>query len=303
MTQQQNLQPLLSTNEEEEEEALSLSDFPLKPNSPSNKLNLIPNSTTDDFEFRISFSATETDFQAEMCAADDVFCNGTILPLRPSVSSHTDSMDLSISSGTILSTSRSASSSSSGSSSYCVSRSHSTKSVPGTLLIPDPPRRSVSNNFFYAFPSPSPQIRTGARKSNVTSGRKSTSSVPGTILRLGVLPTPEIDIRSRRTNEKKPNTVEKKPNGLEKKQLGFGGYGFGCNCVPDEVVEPVGMPVNRSKTEAPKKKKNGGDEEDRKVEKKGFDLKFNLKRRESLCRTRIFNWFEELSIGKTSHQI
>ncbi|KAJ1697450.1 hypothetical protein LUZ63_005962 [Rhynchospora breviuscula] len=293
MSQQQNLQPSVSTNEEEEEEALSLSDFPLKPNSPSDKLNLIPNSTTDDFEFRISFSATETDFQAEMCAADDVFCNGTILPLRPSVSSRTDSMDLSISSGTILSTSRSASSSSSGSSSYCVSRSHSTKSVPGTLPIPDPPRRSVSNNFFYAFPSPSPQIRTGARKSNVISGRKSTSSVPGTILRLGVLPTPEIDIRSRRTNEKKPNTVEKK-------QLGFGGYGFGCNCVPDEVVEPVGMPVSRSKAEAPKKKKNGGEEEERKVEKKEIDLKFNLKRRESLCRTRIFNWFEELSSGKTS---
>lgn len=295
--QHQVLHQALSANEEEEEEkeeALSLSDLPSKPNSPSNKLNLIPTNpttaTTDDFEFRISFSANDADTQTEMCAADDVFCNGTILPLRPSVSSRTDSMDLSVSSGTVLSTSRSGSSSSSGSSSYCVSRSHSTKSTSG---VPDPPRRSVSNNFFYAFPSPSPQIRTGARKSNVTNGRKSTSSVPGNILRLGVLPAPEIDIRSRRTTEKKPSVAEKK-------QPGFSGYGFGCKCVPDEVVEPVGTPVNRSKLERSKNKRNGGDEEERKVEKKGSQLKFNLKIGESMCRTRIFNWIEELSIGKNS---
>ncbi|KAF3323278.1 hypothetical protein FCM35_KLT12009 [Carex littledalei] len=295
MAQQQNLHSALSTREEdEEEEALSLSDLPLKPNSPSKKLNLMPNNASDDFEFRISFSATETDLQAEMCAADDVFCNGTILPLRPSVSSRTDSTDLSVYSGTTLSTSRSASSSSSGSSSYCVSRSHSTKSASGVPPVPDPPRRSVSNNFFYAFPSPSPQIRTGARKSNVTKGRKSTSSVPGTILRLGVLPAPEIDMRSRRTSEKKPSAVEKK-------QPGFGGYSLGCKCVPDDqVVEPVGTQVTRSKMEAPKKKRNGGDEEGRKVEKKGLHLKFNSKGGESMCRTRIFNWIEELSIGKNS---
>jgi hypothetical protein len=295
MSRQPSLHQALSIDtEEEEEEALSLSDLPSKPNSPSTKLNFMPN-PTDDFEFRISISANETDLQTEMCAADDVFCNGTILPLRPSISSHTDSMDLSVSSGaTVMSTSRSGSSSSSGSSSYCVSRSHSTKSASLVLPIPDPPRHSVSNNFFYAFPSPSPQIRNGARKSNVSNGRKSTSSVPGTILRLGVLPAPEIDIRSRRTTEKKPSVVEKKKK--KKKQPGFSGYGFGCKCVPDEVVEPAGTPVNPSKLEGTKKKKNGGEEERRKVEKKSSQLKFNLKIGESMCRTRIFNWLEELSI-------
>jgi hypothetical protein len=282
MSQQQSLHQALSINIEEE--ALSLSDLPSKPNSPSKKLNFIPN-PTDDFEFCISFSANEIDLQTEMCAADDVFCNGTILPLRPSVSSRAHSMDFSVSSGaTVLSTSRSGSSSSSGSSSYCVSRSHSTKNASPVLLpAQDPPRSSESNNFFYAFPSPSPQIRNGARKSNVSNGRKSTSSVPGTILRLGVLPAPEIDIRSRRTTEKKSTVVEKK-------QAGFSGYGFGCKCVPDEVVEPVGTPVSRSNLEGAKKKRNGGDEEGRKVEKKSSKLKFNLKIGES--RTRIFNWLD-----------
>ncbi|KAJ3673046.1 hypothetical protein LUZ60_006420 [Juncus effusus] len=270
---------------DDDEEALSLSDFPLKPNSPSTKSNLKSNNPTDDFEFRISFSGLESDLQTDMCAAEDVFFNGTILPLRPSVSSRTDSLDLS---STVMSTSRSGSSNSSGTSSHCVSRSQSTKSSS----VPDPPRSSISSNFFYTFPSPSPQIRTSGRRSNANSSRKSFSSVPtGSILRLGVIPAPEIDIRSRRMSEKKPLKVG------EKKQVGFGG--FGCKCGPDQVVEPVGTMISRSKMEGGKKKKIKGDEdEEKKVGKKGLSLK--LKRAESLCRTRIFDWLDELNIGKSS---
>ncbi|KAG1366860.1 hypothetical protein COCNU_13G006500 [Cocos nucifera] len=306
---------------EEEEEALSLSDFPVaihKANDEESKSS----DAVEDFEFRISVggsllsNAAETD----MCAADEVFFQGQILPLRPSVSSdnglfstswcpsRSDSMDRHSSAISSLGFESSRSSSRSSSS---VSRSHSANSRSSMGCEPQTPRLSVSNNF-YTHPSPMPQVRIVRKRS---AGRKSmSSSTPGWgIFRLGVIKTPEIELydsRSRRSsgggisNNKKRDgdaeggkKVSKANDGnggapcahgsdaskgeakAEKKAPRLVGRGFGCKCSPDSVE------IVSSNVVIAKKKKEEGE---------------GLKRGESMSRSRIFEWLEDLSITKAA---
>lgn len=310
---------------EEEEEALSLSDFPVAIHEANDEESGYSDAV-EDFEFRISVggsllsNAAETD----MCAADEVFFQGQILPLRPSVSSdngllitswcasRSDSMDRhssAISSLEFESSSRSSSSSS-------ASRSHSSNSH-SSMGCHEPPRPSVSNNF-YTHPSPVPQVRIVRKRS--AGGRKSTSSsTPGWgIFRLGVIKTPEIELydvsRSRRSssggggggmgnNKKRDGDAEhgkkvskandgngsvpcahgsdasKGEDKAEKKAPRLVGRGFGCKCSPDSVE------IVSSNVVIAKKKKEDGE---------------GLKRGESMSRSRIFEWLEDLSITKAA---
>lgn len=316
---------------DEEEEALSLSDFPVTADDGAEDEEKSKSSPdhVEDFEFRVSVGggllskAAETD----MCAADEVFFQGQILPLRPSISSdsglfstsrcasRSDSMDRyssAISSLGFESSRSNSSSSSSSTSSDGVSRSHSSNSH--SSISCDPPRLSVSNNF-YTHPSPTPQVRIVRRRNNA--GRRSTgSSAPGWgILRLGVVKTPEIelyDLRSRRSssggvnNPKKSNgdaghpkkvpeangggssgactddAAGRKSKGedkVKKKARWFMGRGFGCKCSPESVgIVPSSVVIA-------KKKKEDGE---------------GLKRGESMRRSRIFEWLEDLSVTKAT---
>ncbi|XP_072973159.1 uncharacterized protein [Typha angustifolia] len=260
--------------QEEKSETLSLIDLPVSnPESTGDTASAsAPGSDADDFEFRISVggglvaNAADTD----MCAADEVFFRGQLLPLRPSISSD---------SGLLRHGSRSESmdlSSRSGSSSSCVSRSHSSSSHSGS---------SASNNF-YAFPSPSPQLRGSRRRSSARRNSTSSSAPPSWgLLRLGVVPAPEIelrDLRSRRSRGGKQTGGDGNGKVVEKRSpsLRFMGIGFGCNCSPD-AVEPVRLPV--ASPPPPKKKE---------------EPKRTLKKGENMGRRRIFEWLDELSIAK-----
>ncbi|XP_010905264.1 uncharacterized protein [Elaeis guineensis] len=310
---------------DEEEEALSLSDFPVIADGAKDEEKKSKSSPdhVDDFEFRVSVgggllskAAAETD----MCAADEVFFQGQILPLRPSISSdsslfsnsrcasRSESMDRYPSAISSLGFESSRSNSSSSS----VSRSHSSNSH--SSISCDPPRLSASNNF-YTHPSPTPQVRIVRRNA----GRRSiSSSAPGWgILRLGVVKTPEIelyDLRSRRSSNGGMNSNPKKSNGDagnrkkvsegkdgsisnsacthdagnkskgedkvdQKKVQWFMGRGLGCKCSPDSVG------IVSSKVVIAKNKKEEGE---------------GLKRGESMCRSRIFEWLEELSVTKAT---
>ncbi|RLM86942.1 zinc finger CCCH domain-containing protein 18 [Panicum miliaceum] len=251
----------------------------------------------DDFGFCILSSgglvpagkAAETD----MCVADELFCQGKLLPLRPSSAAAADGASVvtlprsesAASTVGLVSRSGSRSASSSGSSSGCVSRSQSSKSTSsehGGAPAP-PPRRSLSSSLFYAHPSPSPQLRS-ARP------RRSTGSAPPPaawgLFRLGVVGAPEVyppprpaeatataaiggGSRSARF-EQVTATVDKK--------LGFAGLlgdSLGCKCSPD-AVEPARLPEAAKRS----RKKDGA------------------KSGQGVRRSRILDWLEELSIIK-----
>lgn len=269
--------------EEEEEETLSLSDFPVCSGKDDRACKSGDNAA-DEFEFQISAAGglLTSAAEIEMCAADEVFFQGQILPLRPSVSSdsgflshgasrRSESLDQYYSSAILglgfQSTSRSSSSSSRSSSSNGsgMSRSHSSNS-----------HCSNSSSNFYARPSPTPRIRTHKK---INAGRRSASSAPPGwgIFRLGVAKAPEIelhDIMSRRPingsgvnarksnaeayhskKEKSSHSKNDEVRGAKAVQKKPAGRGLICRCSP-EAVEPVAVP--RKKKEAETRPKSVG---------------------------------------------
>ncbi|KAF8668615.1 hypothetical protein HU200_051790 [Digitaria exilis] len=257
----------------------------------------------DDFEFCILSSGglvpagkavAET---VDMCVADELFCQGKLLPLRPSSATATAdgasvvvSLPRSESSAAstmgFVSRSGSRSASSSGSSSGCVSRSESSKSASSDHGGA-PPRRSLSSSVFYAHPSPSPQLRSSARP------RRSTGSAPPPaswgLFRLGVVGAPDVYPPPRSGEAKITAAAAARGGGSRSarfeqvtvamdKKLGLGalfGDSLGCKCSPD-AIEPVRLQEAAKRS----RKKTGG--------KSGLGVR----------RIRILDWLEELSIIK-----
>jgi len=249
----------------------------------------------DDFEFCILSSgglvpagkAAETD----MCVADELFCQGKLLPLRPSSAAAADGASvvtlLRSESVGLVSRSGSRSASSSSSSSGCVSRSQSSKSASsehGGAPAP-PPRRSLSSSLFYAHPSPSPQLRS-ARP------RRSTGSAPPPaawgLFRLGVVGAPDVYPPPRPAEAKIAATAsrgggsrsarfEQVTAAVDKKLglVGLLGNSLGCKCSPD-AVDPACLPEAAKR----RRKKDGA------------------KSGQGVRRSRILDWLEELSIIK-----
>ncbi|KAK3146898.1 hypothetical protein QOZ80_3BG0274630 [Eleusine coracana subsp. coracana] len=161
----------------------------------------------EDFEFCVLSSGglALAGEDADMCAADEVFSGGKLLPLRLSLAASSDAP----SSALLLLRSDSGATSTSGgfSSRYssrgsCVSRSMSSISDPASLTCSKgassvtPPRLSAPSSMFYAHPCPSPRP---PRRSAVpaSSARRSTGSAPpatawGGVIRLGVVSAPEV---------------------------------------------------------------------------------------------------------------
>ena len=198
--------------EEELDEDLSFCDLPFishlteeKEEEQSRKEDAlaIDHQTQEEFDFPSRGGSLLR--ESEMCAADEVFFQGQILPLRLSVSSQSGSGGVKQESQNISRcTSRSESmdhNSTGGFTSNNSSRSSSTRSHNSTSSTSSnstfrqnsKPIR-VQNNFLTC-PSPKPQIRISATtRQGTVSGRRSNSSARD-FFRLGLVPTPEIGLQ------------------------------------------------------------------------------------------------------------
>ncbi|MBA0742060.1 hypothetical protein Gogos_015162 [Gossypium gossypioides] len=196
--------------EAEEDEALSLCDLP-EPQALK---------TDEDFNFGSLCGSLSTEL--EMCAADEVFFQGQILPLRLSVSSDSgltgwcrqDSLNTSrclsrsesMDHGS-LSRFTSASSSSSRSSSY-----NSITVTPRTFSSSSKPMK-IRNNF-NTHPSPKPHIRSSRTRPINVSSRTQKSSSMWDFFRLGLVRAPELELkdlkaRSNNNNNGNKNSVSR----------------------------------------------------------------------------------------------
>lgn len=265
--------PKLDTQQEDEEESLSLIDLPLNlsQNQPkSGKTKPISN----DFDFNL-YSVSN---KPEMCAADDVFFNGKMLPYRHSVSSDTglsllQSMDHNSPCGVI----------SSRSSSINSQYSSSSGSVSTTNQI------QRTHNYFHSPPSPLPQIRTRTRIRYGNASNYHRKSNLWGFFRVGLVKTPGIelrDIKNRTTNncgsrnstssnsssQTRLNKIGDEKNIDKKKRNNFFDFG-GCKCSVN-VINPVNC-----------------DERE-----KGTKIEDQSRRKSVSSRYRTFEWIKELSI-------
>lgn len=208
--------------EVEEDEALSLSDLPLDfINEETSLLRAGEEATTltqgkeNEEEFNFDSWGGSLSAESEMCAADEVFFKGQILPLRLSVSS--DSGLFARSENGSRNISRCVSMSESmdrggstmdGLTSINSSRSSSTRShcssSSSNSFITNTTRNSRPKirNQFHSFPSPNPQIRvSNARLLGIGNGSSSSSRIRSQkstvwdFFRLGLVRAPEIELQ------------------------------------------------------------------------------------------------------------
>jgi hypothetical protein len=267
--------------------------------------------SADDFEFCILSSGgivlAGESAGTDMCVADEVFCQGKLLPLRASSAAVTDGASVATlpRSESVASTvglvsrsgSRSASSSSSGSSSGCVSRSQSSKSASSDHGAgAPPPRRSLSSSLFYAHPSPSPRLRSARPRRSTGSAQPAAAAWGLFRFRLGVVgapdvyppppPRPAADAKvtaAARGGGSRSARFEQVAAAVDRK-LGLAalfGDRLGCKCSPDAIIEPVRARV----PEAARRSR----------EKHGAKCG---RGRGVARRSRILDWLEELSIVK-----
>ncbi|CAK8562500.1 unnamed protein product [Lathyrus sativus] len=305
------VQPQVSSQSQEQDETLSLSDLPLSLNNPcKEQLSEINETTQEEFNFRSWVGLFST--EPKMCVADEVFFQGQILPSsRLSFSSETGLLSnhhgkqfkpnqesLSFNNG-CFNEFRSNSSTSQNS-----TTSSSTSSTTKTKV----------RNQFHTHPSPKPQIKSSCPRKCITQSRK--SSV-WEIFRLGVVPTPEIglqDLKVRSSNHrncvsrnsssssnsnstksgqmsKKKNDNGGKSNHVLKHLVGKrGGLLSGCDCSFETVVINGSSGVKSDyKTESTKKHA---------VKEKVMEWKKQKQRQKQgkkvLSRRRTFEWLKEL---------
>lgn len=251
----------------------------------------------EDFEFCVlSSGGLALAGEENMCAADEVFSGGKLLPLRPFPATLGDASALML---LRLDSGATSSSTSSRSSSSCVSRSTSSKSLPNksassmdTTKPSPPPRRSVSSSVFYAHPSPSP------RPPCPSAARRSTGSAARGVIRLGVVGAPEMYTRrlpseSRWGGSQSASFEQENGAGTRKvvdRTLGLGllGAGLVCSCSPDAVA-PVGT-VEAAAAEARWRRKKA-------------DGKKKAAKQSTSRRSRILSWLEELSMPRTKNVV
>ncbi|KAL2504767.1 hypothetical protein Adt_20388 [Abeliophyllum distichum] len=292
--------------EEEEEEALSLCDLPIiseenqsrKEEAPSPRANEIQ----EDFDF-CSFSK-----ESEMCAADEVFFKGQILPLRNSVSSEKGisrcaSMDRCYSIGFTSVSSRSSS-----------IRSHQSSSSGSSSSIRS---NNISNNIprvpnqFHSHPSPTPQVRLSSMKqANVRNSNRKSSL--WSIFHVGLVTPPEIalqDLKIRRENSKNNNNFgsrnstssnstsdisngsnnKKKPRLFDKNGVLFGGCKCSANAV--DTVSPRVVFIKRSASE-----------NENNVQTKNQQQQQHRTGKQALSRHRTFEWLKQLSLESATDE-
>lgn len=258
----------------EEEEALSLCDLPV--NLPNENIELRSIDKEDEeFEFGIgsSFRAGSDSCEPapEMSTADELFFKGRILPLRHSVS-----LDAGLNEPTRL-----------------ITRSESVE-FRRTGIRSD---RKIKNNFIdYSQPSPQPQIRrSSSMTARVNSIRNPKSSSIWDFLRLGLVRTPEIELRTTAGNAKlsvsrnsscssTSTSSNSKKTGESRSRNRRRSFLFSdckCSVATETMMVPVKIKVSSGETE----------EKQRKMEKKTA----KKEEKTAMARKRTFEWLKELS--------
>lgn len=244
------------------DEALSLSDLPVsRPGDagPKEESGAASPAKDDQFEFRILAGGGRS--SADMCAAEDVFFHGQLLPLGRTQPAYRSDSTASLSSDSSASVSRSLSSNSCGSSSDAA--------APSLFRL-----RSSS---FFSFPSPDPRVKSAGKNGG---GRRSTGSAPPVgwgLFRLGVAMAPEMEMSDMRVRLARGGSGKKsaEARGNAVRRL-LGGGLMGCKCSPEKAVAE-NMLNGKKKGEGRRRRRVAGMAE----------------RRE-----RMFEWLEELSLGK-----
>ncbi|KAL2528368.1 hypothetical protein Fot_20969 [Forsythia ovata] len=247
-----------------------------------------------------------------MCAADEVFFKGQILPLRNSVSSEKGisrcaSMDRCYSVGFTSVSSRSSSirshqSSSSGSSSSI--RSNNIPRVP---------------NQFHSHPSPTPQVRLSSiKQANVRNSNRKSSL--WSIFHVGLVTPPEIalqDLKIRRENSKNNNNFgsrnstssnstsdisngsnkKKKPRLFDKNGVLFGGCKCSANAV--DTVSPRVVFIKRSASES---EAHQLQLQQNNVQTKNKQQQQQRTGKQALSRHRTFEWLKQLSLESATDE-
>lgn len=258
----------------EEEEALSLCDLPV--NLPNENIELRSIVKEDEeFEFGIgsSFRAGSDSCEPapEMSTADELFFKGRILPLLHSVS-----LDAGLNEPTRL-----------------ITRSESVE-FRRTGIRSD---RKIKNNFIdYSQPSPQPQIRrSSSMTARVNSIRNPKSSSIWDFLRLGLVRTPEIELRTTAGNAKlsvsrnsscssTSTSSNSKKTGESRSRNRRRSFLFSdckCSVATETMMVPVKIKVSSGETE----------EKQRKMEKKTA----KKEEKTAMARKRTFEWLKELS--------
>ncbi|KAK6151181.1 hypothetical protein DH2020_016113 [Rehmannia glutinosa] len=250
-----------NVEEEEDDETLSLSDLPLIHQwRKEKKEEKIVKETQEDFDF------CSVSKESEMCAADEIFFQGQILPLRHLISSsekgfcenrngnrsisRSESLDHYYSGGLI----------SSRSSSISSHQSSSSGSSTATIGLKSRPKLLPPRNQFHSHPSPSPKIRIPTKR-NTTISPNHTSV--WNIFRLGLLTAPpEIafqDLKPRtncrnfgsRNSTDSNNSSISSSSRSNKKKIPRGLLS-GCKCSIDAVdtVAPRVVIIKRSASES-----------------------------------------------------
>ncbi|XP_019155055.1 PREDICTED: rho GTPase-activating protein gacGG-like isoform X2 [Ipomoea nil] len=184
-------------NGDDEDEALSLCDLPNKQESQFKKESPASGGGEEEFDFCSWGGSTLK--ESEMCAADEVFFRGQILPLRHSISSdggnaagiRCNSMDRCHSAGHTTASSRSSSTRSHQSSSSAASSSTTTT------------HRKIRNQFQYSQPSPTPQLRFS--KAPHANNYARNNSTLWSLFRVGLVTMPEIGSHSFRAQNRDDN--------------------------------------------------------------------------------------------------
>ncbi|KAK8264268.1 hypothetical protein V6Z12_D12G098100 [Gossypium hirsutum] len=299
--------------EEEEEEALSLCDLPVNLIKEENQIQ--PRNeedgesqaikTEEDFNFGSWDGCLST--KPEMCAADEVFFKGQILPLCVSISSDSsliwchrqDSQNKprseSIDHGSLsrfTSVTSSSRSSSTGSSHYSTNSSNSTTVTAATSFnsitsSKSNPNKSINN--FNTHPSPKPQIRLG-------------------LVRAPELEFHELKIRTNNNNNRSRNSVSRNSScSSSNSQLdsikGFLRKGLfsGCKCsvnvvetVPLNKIAVIKSMMIKKKSEKEKAMFQAAMEEKTKLLQE-VKIKKKMKEKRVLSRHRTYEWLKELS--------
>ncbi|CAI9111316.1 OLC1v1011514C1 [Oldenlandia corymbosa var. corymbosa] len=320
--------------DDDDEEALSLCDLPINEENRQSRKETVPPpkpiaDPSEDFNFCSWVDPISK--EPEMCAADEVFFQGQILPMRHSISfdngrnttirclSRSESMGHS-SSYSVGFTSASSRSSSINSHHSSISTG-STNSCSSSIKFPKNKTRCPKTpiQFQFSHPSPKPQIRHSKSKNRGnTSIHSNQNSTFWSFLRVGLVTTPEIAMqdlkfRSKSNNSSKnfgsrnstsnlnsttvKETGEKKQGRHQRKFFDKNSVFFsGCKCSSNSVVGPVPsrVPINSvTRSASAKGMASHADQEEDDIRTTKHR---ETGRKQSLSRHRTFEWLRQLSL-------
>ncbi|WVZ11943.1 hypothetical protein V8G54_016473 [Vigna mungo] len=304
-------------DEEEEIEALSLCDLPVNLINDETRPKPEPDSqiieTREDFDFRLWGAPFSS--ESEMCAADEVFFQGQILPLRLSLK-RCQSRSESLGHGSLREFRSNSSRSSSIRSQNSTSSSSSTSTTTPGISKPRP----QNENNFHAHPSPQPQLKVTIPR-QTSFGNQGRKSSAWDFFRLGVVPAPEIalqDLKVRSTNGINKNQIARnnsnrssnsnlnangavkrsysaKGNHVLKQFVGIGGgFWSGCKCSVETVQSNITMIKGSSTKSANKTESVTHAMKEKAVERKKQKQRQKQGKR-TMSRRRTFEWIKELS--------